>query len=368
MSALPWQGRTAFVAGGSGFIGGALARHLAELGAQVIVPTRDRSLVGKRDHPHIRYIPSRLGDAAALAQQLAGVAAAFNLAYDFRRSAKDNIALYEAMADACTAARVPMLAQASSVAVYDGWPTGNIDESSPCDGTGHDYKLAKRAMEKDIGRRVATGAFDAVILQPTIVYGPGSPQWTDALVERMAGGVLILPENLEGLCNGVHIDDVVGAFAAAADMERGGGERFIVSGPRPFLWSALFSAYAEACGAELRYERTAPYTPSPPVAPGKGTAKAKAKALLSGAVRSASAVAAGVIGTARLERLRGKIMRMKPGGRVYRPATENPRLFHARGVASIEKMRARLYAPQVGPEEGIGGTQAYIRDKYPVRG
>lgn len=57
----------------------------------------------------------------------------------------------------------------------------------------------------------------------------------------MAGYVLILPENLQGLCNGVHIDDVVGAFvAAAAGMERGGAERFIVSGPQPFFVECAF--------------------------------------------------------------------------------------------------------------------------------
>ncbi len=358
MSTLPWQGRTAFVTGGSGFIGSALAQRLAELGAHVVIPTRDRSLVGKRHHPHIDYVPSRLGDAGGLAEQLTGVSAVFNLAYDFRRSAKENIALYEAMADACTAAGVPMLVQASSIAVYDGWPTENIDESSPCDGPGHDYKIGKRAIEKDIASRVAAGAFDAVILQPTIVYGPGSPQWVDALVERMAGGTLILPQNLEGLCNGVYIDDVVGAFIAAADMERGGGERYIVSGPQPFLWSALFSAYAEACGAELRFEAGAPYIPSAPAKPGK------VKALVSSVLRGASATAAGMIGTTRLARLRGTVMRLKPGNRVYRPAAESRQLLHATGLASIENARNGLYVPQVGAEEGLGRTQAYIREKF----
>lgn len=349
MSALPWAGRTALVTGGTGFIGGALVTRLAELGAKVIVPTRDRTLIGKSGHLHVRYVSS-----ADMAQSLAGVSAVFNLAYDFRRSAKDNIALYTKVADACAAAKVPMLVQASSIAVYDDWPVKDVTEASPCDGPGHDYKIAKRAVELDIEARVAAGQFDAVILQPTIVYGPGSSQWVDALVEKMAGGVAVLPENGDGLCNGLYIDDLVNAFIMAANLERGNAERFIISGPQPFLWNALFAAYAEACGARLGYEKVAPYVPSAPAPPSK----------LSALVKYASATAAGVIGTARLEKIRTRVMAMKPGDRVFMPAADNPRLYLSRGVASIEKMREHLYTPGVGAEEGLGRTQAYIREKY----
>lgn len=349
MSALPWAGRTALVTGGTGFIGGALVEQLVELGAKVIVPTRDRTRIGKSDHPHIRYIPS-----ANMDQALGGVSTVFNLAYDFRRSAKDNIALYTKVADACAAAKVPMLVQASSIAVYDDWPVKDVSETSSCDGPGHGYKIAKRAMERDIEARVAAGQFDAVILQPTIVYGPGSPQWVDALVKKMAGGTAILPENGDGLCNGLYIDDLVNAFIMAARLERGNAERFIVSGPQPFLWNALFAAYAEACGARVGYEKIAPYVPSPPAPPSK----------LSALVKYASATAAGLVGTKRLEKIRARVMAMKPGNRVFVPAAENPKLYLSRGVASIEKMREQLYTPGIGAEEGLGRCQAYIRAKY----
>lgn len=354
-----WEGNTAFVTGGTGFIGGAVVRRLVGLGAKVIVPTRDRSRIGT-DGAGIRYVSARVGDPNALASHLHGVSAVFNLAYDFRRSAEENVALAASVAEACAAAGTPKLVQASSIAVYDGWPAEDVDEASPCDGLGHEYKLAKRGIERDVERRVAAGEFDAVILQPTIVYGPGSPQWTDALVERMAGGTLILPENLNGVCNGVFIDDVVGAFIAAAEMDHGGGERFIVSGPEPFSWSDLFLAYAEACGAEVRFEGLVPDAP-PPAAPGANPP------LVSALARKAGAVVSDVLGTARLERLRGSIMRLRPGGRIWRPATEDPRLFLSRGIASIENLRANLYSPRVGATEGLARTQDYIRARRSPR-
>lgn len=356
MTARTWAGRTALVTGGTGFIGGALVRRLAALGATVIVPTRDRSRIGASDG--IQYVAVRLGDAAELARQMGGVSAVFNLAYDFRRSADENVALYEAVADACVAARVPMLVQASSIAVYDGWPTESVDEASACDGPGHEYKQAKRSTERDVERRVAEGQFDATILQPTIVYGPGSPQWVDALVERMRGGTLILPENLSGLCNGVYIDDLIAAFIAAADLERGDAERFIVSGPKPFPWRDLFVAYAEACGAQVRFEGEAPALPPAPSVSGTNTSP------VSALIRRASALAADTLGTARMERLRDAIMRLRPGSRIYRPVVENPRLFLSTGVANTEKLRTRLTTPAIGAHEGLARTQDYIRAKY----
>ena len=354
-----WQGRRAVVTGGTGFISGALARRLAGLGAEVIVPTRDRSLIGGAGEHGIRHVASASGNATRLAEMVAGADAVFNFAYDFRRSAEENVALYSRIADACAAGHVPMLVQASSIAVYDGWPVEDVNESSPCDGPGHEYKIAKRTIENDVDRRVAAGDFDAVILQPTIVYGAGSPQWVDALVERMAGGMLILPEGLNGLCNGVHIDDVVEAFVAAGLLERGSAERFIVSGPNPFPWRDLFTAWAEACGARVRFEGTADFVPPRPAI------SAVRPSPISMLARRASALAADTIGAARLERLRSRLMGMKPGGRVYRPALDNPRLFYAQGRASIEKMRARLHEPTVGADEGIARTQTYIRAKYP---
>lgn len=345
---MSWQGRSVVVTGGTGFIGGALAARLVELGAQVIVPTRDKRRIG-RGSGAIRYIAAR--DMAAA---LPGVSALFNLAYDFRRSAEENIALYAKTADACAAAKVPMLVQASSIAVYDDWPLGDVTEASPCDAPGHDYKVAKRAIERDIEARVSAGQFDAVILQPTIVYGPGSPQWADALAEKMAGGTLILPDRDDGLCNGLYIDDLVSAFIAAAELKRGGAKRFIVSGPDAFPWNRLLGAYAEACGASVRHEPTAPYMPRPAAKP----------SALSVLVKRASAIAASLIGTARLERLRGWAMARKPGPRIWRPAAENPKLFLGTGVAHSDTMRARLFVPQVGAEDGIARTAAYIRAKY----
>ena len=56
--------------------------------------------------------------------------------------------LYRAIADAAAKAGVRRFIHASSIAVYDGWLTAELDENSPSDGPGSAYKVAKRAMER----------------------------------------------------------------------------------------------------------------------------------------------------------------------------------------------------------------------------
>ena len=253
----PWHGRTVVITGGTGFIGARLARKLALYGASVTIPTRDRSRGGTRIDPNIRLVDWNATDPTSVAAAFAGRDTLFNLAYDFRRSGESNVALYGAIADAAARVGVRRFIHASSVAVYDGWLTEDIDENSPSDGPGHAYKLAKRAMERDLEARVGRGDFDAVVIQPVNVYGPFSTMWTDAVVERIRARGVALPSVFDGLNNGVYVDDLVDAFIAAGNLPHGGARRFIVSGPAPVPWAwapctAHFSSSADIPSCSCR--------------------------------------------------------------------------------------------------------------------
>ena len=113
--------------------------------------------------------------------------------------------------------------------VYDGWPGEDLDEAGTMQRPGGSpYRQAKIRMEAQL----MAGPVPAAILQPTLVYGPGSALWTDHLADTLAHGTQVLPEP-EGLCNGVFVDDVVQAMFRAATMKDLGRERFIISGPDP---------------------------------------------------------------------------------------------------------------------------------------
>jgi nucleoside-diphosphate-sugar epimerase len=356
----PWRGRSVVITGGTGFIGARLARKLALLGASVTIPTRDRRRGGTQVDPNIRLLAWNPADPGSVSAAFAQADTLFNLAYDVRRSGEANLALYRAIAAGAGAAGVRRFIQASSIAVYDGWCTEDLDENSPSDGPGSAYKMAKRAMERDLEARTGGGEFDAVIIQPVNVYGPFSAMWTDALVERILAGGVALPAGFGGLNNGVYVDDLVDAFVAAGDLPHGGARRFIVAGPAPIPWTEMFAAYADACGRAVELDERQPA--EEPAAPG---GRNGLKRRLGGLVMEASAQLAGWIGTSRVNALRTRLASFRRGqGGPYRPVGEDPRLYLSRSVVHAGRAATELCPPVIDAAEGLARTSAYIRWRF----
>lgn len=353
----PWQGRVVVVTGGTGFIGARLARKLALYGASVTIPTRDRRLSGTVVDPNIRLLSWDPADRASVATAVTGADTLFNLAYDFRRSGDANIALYRSIADAAAKGGVKRFVHASSIAVYDGWPTEDLNEGSPCDGPGHPYKLAKRAMERDVEARVRRGEFDATIIQPVNVYGPFSAMWTDAITASIRAAGVVLPRDFDGLNNGVYVDDLVDAFISAGDLPSGGGQRFIVAGPAPIPWTEMLSSYAEGCGREVERED---WQPTPDVlAPSSSAVSLRRH--INGLAMRASAHLTSWIGTSRVRALRARLEALRPRrNSPYRPVREDPRFFSSRAVVDAGRAARDLCQPAVGAAEGLARTRAYI--------
>ena len=354
----PWQGRTVVITGGTGFIGARLARKLALYGASVTIPTRDKTRADARIDPNIRLRAWAPANPASVAAVCAGADTLFNLAYDFRRSGEANVVLYRTIADAAANAGVRRFIQASSIAVYDGWPAEDLDENAPSDGAGQPYKMAKREMERDLEARVASGGFDAAIIQPVNVYGPFSEMWTDAQVERIRARGVALPSDFDGLNNAVYIDDLVDAFIAAGDLPLGGASRFIVAGPEPIPWTEMFAAYAEGCGRSVEIEegRRVAETPQRPAA---------LSSWLNGLLTKATAILASRIGTSRVKALRGRFPMLGGShGGPYRPVQENPAFYRSRAIVHADRAAAELCPPVVSAAEGLARTKAYIAWRF----
>jgi nucleoside-diphosphate-sugar epimerase/predicted dehydrogenase len=358
-------GRAVLVTGATGFIGARLVEKLVAERARITVAVRNPRRAARIARCNARLVAADLESASDLDALTRGQEIVFSLAYDLKRSGAANVAVHRGVAEACARARVRRFVHLSSIAVYDDWPSGSLDESSPRDGPGSEYKAAKRAMEIDLAERAATGALASTVLQPTIVYGPFGSLWTDRFVERLRVGKVEIPRDGLGLCNGVYVDDVVDALIAAAREKEAAGQTYIISGADAFEWTALIAGYADALGATLDYG-AAP-------APGKSSsalgalgadplalARLRPARWLLGFLRER-------IGDERLEKLRDRIVaaRRRAGPLVYRPAEEDPRLYFSRGHCSIAKARRDLnYAPAFDLEEGLNRTRNYIRWRY----
>jgi nucleoside-diphosphate-sugar epimerase len=131
----------------------------------------------------------------------------------------------------------------SSMAVY-GTASGTVDERAPLRADLGPYSAAKAVAETSAGL-----VADSVILRPGIVYGPGSPWWTDRiarlLVARRLGD---LGAAGSGCCNLVYVDDLAQAIVRALRLSAGGARIYNLAAPAAPDWNGYFTHYAQALG------------------------------------------------------------------------------------------------------------------------
>jgi nucleoside-diphosphate-sugar epimerase len=229
------------VLGAGGFIGRRIVAALAASGwARPVAAGRRIASVDLGGR--IEKVPVDATDPAQLGSVLAGatgvVSCIAGSARDIRVSGG---ALLQATAGLPDPPRIVYL---SSMAAY-GSATGRVDEAAPLRGDLGDYSAAKAQVET-----LLAGQPFVVRLRPGIVYGPGSPWWSDRiarlLVSRRLGD---LGPAGEGTCNLVHVDDVAKATVRALEIPLRGGEVYNLGSARPPTWNQYFACYAHALGA-----------------------------------------------------------------------------------------------------------------------
>ena len=354
------NGRRIVVSGASGFIG----RRFIELchqhaQAQIVAFVRSsraaKSMAALGAEPHF----VETGDLQSIATALQGADAFVNLAYDFTAPAHENIAMVRRFFDAAALAGVKRIVHLSSIAVYDGWPGEALNEESPAIEPRHPYKRAKIEMEREAAAR--RDRQEIVLLQPTCVYGPGSAFWTDAPAQDLMNGGIVIPLKGAGAFNGVHVDDVAEAIAAAIVSPRAAGERFILNGPDAPTWRDLYDAVAAIIGrAAPVYEDGAP--PVPPAATISDDAPGAAQRLRSLATR--------LIGREESAALKRQALKLKSllrrGPR--RPAPHEIALFVSTARPDATKARQMLdWTGRTNLADGMRATAAYLRGKFGAR-
>ena len=352
-------GRRVFVTGANGFIGRRLVHTLNQAGAKVTILSRSGRGTTARHGSSVRTIVGELNDAGLLATAFRNQEIVFHLAYDGRATAAANLAAFDSVLRGSIEAGVGRIVHTSSIVVYDDWPNGDIDESGSMSRPGGSgYRQAKIEME----RRLMAGRIPAAILQPTIVYGPGSALWTEQFLEWLSAGDIVLPTP-EGHCSGVFVDDLVQALLRAAALQDLGRERLIVSGPEPFPWSHLLEGYARIVGSR---SGTVQQVPVEELQSRLGPAPDDDHQD-EGPSRAAVIHTVGrrVFGRERFERtLRLIKARLAGGGRMY-PDRHLLELFSATGHCHIGHARERLgFDPEFDLAKGLAATASELRGRY----
>jgi 2-alkyl-3-oxoalkanoate reductase len=229
------------VLGARGFIGRRVVSQLSQ-STQVAVVAAGRTASATGPGPSVETLVLDATDPEALRRALVGVQGVVNCVAS---DADTIVAAAKALFDAARQSRpIPRIVHFSSLLAY-GTLDGPVDETVPPRGDLGPYSAAKLTTEK-----LAAELGSVITLRPGIVYGPGSPWWSDRIARLLCAGRLgDLGDAGEGYCNLVYVDDVATAAVRALFTPAAEGQTLNLGSTRIPTWNEYFAMYARALGA-----------------------------------------------------------------------------------------------------------------------
>lgn len=160
-----------FITGASGYIGGAVARHLVHLGHTVTALARSEASASRLAAEGLRVHLGDLEDAETLRPALAQAEGVIHVAIGGPRGVTEaDAAALEAMIDALAGKDAPLILT-SGLGVYAGSQAVVADEETPLD-TVTPFQAPRLHLEEQALRAAERGV-RAVVLRPGHVYGHG---------------------------------------------------------------------------------------------------------------------------------------------------------------------------------------------------
>ena len=235
------------VTGANGFLGARLAEFLAlEYRANVRALVRDVRRSIRLCRLPIEIIVGDVRDERSVQRAVEGCSIVIHCASAVDAKSPRACSTFVGTKLVARAARqqnVARLVHVSSAAVYGSPGNVDVNEEYPLKERweGDVYGAAKIAAEEIITNGCLEG-LAATIIQPTIIYGPYSMEWSVAPLNTLRQGNYVVPTT--GRCNPVYVDDVVRMILLASTRHNAIGKRYIVSGQENLSWSEFYEYYS----------------------------------------------------------------------------------------------------------------------------
>src|SRR4051794_14604318 len=229
---------TAFVTGGSGFIGSRLIQRLKSAGWDVRALARsDRSeatVKGLGAEP----VRGDISNAGAIIAGAEGCTVTFHAAAhvgdwgprdDFIR---DNVTGTQNALSGSAAAGVRRFVHVGTeAALLAGEPLVNVDESAPLRPDSPSlYPSTKAMAEQAVRQANQTGAFETVVVRPRFVWGPGDTTILPSLSEAVKSGQFRWIDGGRHRTSTTHVDNVVEGLVLGAERGVAGAAYFVTDG------------------------------------------------------------------------------------------------------------------------------------------
>jgi nucleoside-diphosphate-sugar epimerase len=247
---------TAFVTGGSGFIGGKLVERLVGEGRQVRALARSDAAAARVQSLGAEPVRGDLGDRASLATGAAGTTVAFHLAAhlgewgpweDFERGNVEGTA--NALAGCAEAGVRRFVHCGTEAALMAGEPLVHVDETAPLRPDSPAPYSASKAQAELAVRAANRDGFETVALRPRFVWGKGDTTLLPGMVELVEKGKFAWVGGGRNITDTAHVDNVVEGLILAAEKGKP-GESYFLTDDEPVVFREFVSAMLRTQGAE----------------------------------------------------------------------------------------------------------------------
>jgi nucleoside-diphosphate-sugar epimerase len=243
---------TAFVTGGSGFIGGALIERLRREGWEVRALARSERAAERARELGAEPVMGDLDDLHVEGCEIAFHAAAkvedFGDPADFERV---NVQGTRNVVAACRAGGVRRLVHVGTeAALMAGQPLVNVDESAPLRPDSPALYPSTKAKAERLVRDANGDGLETVVVRPRFVWGRGDATLLPRIVEMVRSGRFRWVGGGRQLTATTHIDNTVEGLWLAATRGPAGGVYFVTDG-EPVVFRDFMTAWVGTQGVEI---------------------------------------------------------------------------------------------------------------------
>jgi len=248
---------TAFVTGGSGFIGGRLIERLVGDGHSVRGLARSDQAADRIRERGGEPVSGDLSDVDAMRAGAAGCQLAFHAAAtlgdwgkreDFERG---NVEGTHNALHACAAAGVQRFVHVGTeAALLAGQPLVQVDETAPLRPDSPAlYSSTKAKAEKLVLDANRGDGFETVVVRPRFVWGPGDTTLLPTMTEMVRSGRWAWIGGGRHWTSTTHVDNTVEGLVLGAERGRPGNAYFVTDGA-PVVFREFVSELLRTQGVE----------------------------------------------------------------------------------------------------------------------